>query len=57
MGTGHIFEIDGHSITNYKKGDYVFWKGSTIPYGYSNIGLKTRYTCPDNRTHISEKIY
>ena len=33
MGTGHIFEIDGHSITNYKKGDYVFWKGSIIPHG------------------------
>ena len=40
---GHIFEIDGNSITNYKKGDYVCWKGST-PHMAANIGFKTRYT-------------
>jgi hypothetical protein len=40
---GHFFEIDGHSITNYKKGDFVFWRGNT-PHMASNIGIKTRYT-------------
>jgi len=40
---GHFFEINGHSITNYKKGDFVFWEGST-PHMAANIGIKTRYT-------------
>tara|TARA_B100001057_G_scaffold134288_1_gene133750 strand:- start:1344 stop:1907 length:564 start_codon:yes stop_codon:yes gene_type:complete len=40
---GHFFEIDGNSITNYKKGDYIFWSGST-PHMAANIGLKDRYT-------------
>lgn len=40
---GHIFEIDGYSITGYKKGDYVCWKGST-PHMAANIGVTKRYT-------------
>ena len=40
---GHFFEIDGYSITNYKKGDYVFWRGST-PHMAANIGTNVRYT-------------
>ena len=40
---GHVFEIDGQSITNYKKGDYVFWRGNT-PHMAANIGLLPRYT-------------
>lgn len=40
---GHVFEINGHSITNYKKGDFIFWQGST-PHMAANIGLTTRYT-------------
>ena len=40
---GHFFEIDGNSITNYKKGDFIFWQGST-PHMAANIGLETRYT-------------
>jgi len=40
---GHVFEIDGHSITNYRKGDFIFWQGNT-PHMAANIGVKTRYT-------------
>ena len=40
---GHVFEIDGYSVTDYKKGDYVFWRGKT-PHMAANIGLKDRYT-------------
>ena len=40
---GHFFEIDGHSVTNYKKGDFIFWQGNTAHMA-ANIGLETRYT-------------
>lgn len=41
--SGHYLEVDGESITNYKKGDYVMWKGPT-PHLVANVGNHDRYT-------------
>ena len=41
--SGHYFEIDGTGITNWSKGDYVFWR-SDVKHMASNIGIKKRFT-------------
>jgi len=41
--SGHIFEINGTPITNWKAGDYIIWKGST-PHMAANLGSTPRYT-------------
>ena len=40
---GHVFEIEGKPLTNYKKGDFICWTGDT-PHMAANIGITTRYT-------------
>jgi len=40
---GHVSEIDGVGVTNWKKGDYLFWE-SDVPHMAANIGLEPRYT-------------
>lgn len=40
---GHIFEIDGYPIYNYKAGTYVIWQYDT-PHMAANLGLENRYT-------------
>lgn len=40
---GHIFEVDGDPIYNYKAGTYVLWQYDT-PHMAANLGLKDRYT-------------
>ena len=41
--SGHYFEIDGKSISNWQKGDYVFWTGEA-PHMAANFGIEPRYT-------------
>lgn len=40
---GHIFEVDGTPIYNYKAGDYVIWNYD-VPHMAANIGPEHRYT-------------
>jgi hypothetical protein len=40
---GHIFEIDGVPIYNYKSGDYVLWNYD-VPHMAANLGPHNRYT-------------
>lgn len=40
---GHISEINGESHTNWKKGDWISWVGST-PHLAANLGFENRYT-------------
>lgn len=40
---GHIFEIDGFPINNYKAGTFVMWQYDTLHLA-ANIGLHDRYT-------------
>lgn len=40
---GHISEIDGTPVTNWKKGDWIMWAGKT-PHMAANLGHKDRYT-------------
>jgi hypothetical protein len=41
--SGHYFDINGDGIINWKKGDYVVWKGDTLHMA-ANIGTSIRYT-------------
>lgn len=41
--SGHISEINGVPITNWRAGDYVFWKSDT-PHLAANIGTEKRFT-------------
>lgn len=41
--SGHYFEIDGHAITEWARGEYVAWRGST-PHLAANMGVTDRYT-------------
>ena len=41
--SGHYFEIDGCGKVNWKRGDYVYWKGDT-EHMAANLGLTKRYT-------------
>ena len=41
--SGHYFEIDGVPITNWTKGEYIFWEGDT-PHMAANMGIEPRYT-------------
>jgi hypothetical protein len=40
---GHIFEVDGTPLYNYKSGDYVLWNYNT-PHLAANLGNTNRYT-------------
>ena len=40
---GHIAEIEGSPITNWRAGDYLFWESDT-PHMAANIGTEKRYT-------------
>lgn len=40
---GHVFEIDGYPITNYRAGTFVMWNYDT-PHLAANLGLNDRYT-------------
>jgi len=40
---GHIFEIDGYPLTNYKSGTIVVWQYDT-PHLAANLGTSDRYT-------------
>jgi hypothetical protein len=41
--SGHISEVDGVPITDWRAGDYVFWESDT-PHLAANIGLDKRFT-------------
>ena len=41
--SGHYFEINDTPITDWRAGDYVFWKSDT-PHMAANIGTTERYT-------------
>lgn len=41
--SGHYFEIDKTPIVNWKAGDYISWKNSTIHMA-ANVGSENRYT-------------
>jgi hypothetical protein len=41
--SGHISEVNGRSITNWKQGDWIQWIGTT-PHMAANLGLTDRYT-------------
>ena len=40
---GHIFEIDGMPLTQWKSGDYVAWRYD-VPHMAANLGTDNRYT-------------
>lgn len=48
---GHIFEISGTPITNWKAGDYVVWTYDT-GHMAANIGLQPRYTMQITFTNV-----
>lgn len=48
---GHIFEIDGVGVSNWKKGQYVLWDYDT-PHSAANIGVEPRYTAQVTFTHV-----
>jgi Zn-finger protein len=41
--SGHISEIDGVPITDWRAGDYIAWE-STTPHMAGNMGTDRRYT-------------
>ena len=41
--SGHLLEVDGTPIVDWKKGDYVIWDYNT-PHMAANIGTESRYT-------------
>jgi hypothetical protein len=41
--SGHISEVDQNPITNWRKGDWISWTGST-EHMAANIGHRPRYT-------------
>lgn len=41
--SGHYFEIDQTPITNWKQGDYVWWRGD-VNHMAANLGLTPRFT-------------
>jgi hypothetical protein len=41
--SGHYLEIDGVAFTNWKAGDYFWWRGDVVHLA-ANIGLAKRYT-------------
>ena len=41
--SGHISEVDGVPVTNWRAGDYIFWESDT-PHLAANIGLDKRFT-------------
>lgn len=50
--SGHYLELAGVAYTNWRAGDYFWWRGST-PHMAANIGTKDRYTIQITG-HISE---
>lgn len=40
---GHISEVGGKSISNWKQGDWIQWIGTT-PHMVANLGFEDRYT-------------
>jgi len=40
---GHIFEIDGMPISQWRAGDYVAWRYD-VPHMAANLGTENRYT-------------
>ena len=40
---GHIFEIDGQALSNWKAGDWVCWRYD-VPHLAANLGNENRYT-------------
>ena len=41
--SGHYLEVDGVPITNWKAGDYFWWRGD-LTHMAANIGVEKRYT-------------
>lgn len=41
--SGHYFEIQGTPIVNWRKGDYVWWRGDVLHMA-ANLGTTKRYT-------------
>jgi hypothetical protein len=48
---GHIFEIAGTPITNWKAGDYVVWSYD-VSHMAANLGLQPRYTMQITFTNV-----
>ncbi len=48
---GHIFEIENHSITNWKAGEYVLWQYDA-EHMAANLGLEPRYTAQITFTYV-----
>jgi len=40
---GHIFEIDGNPITEWRAGEYIIWNND-VPHLAANLGPDNRYT-------------
>ena len=49
--SGHMLEVDGDPITNWKKGDYIMWQFNT-PHMAANIGTTSRYTAQITFTDV-----
>lgn len=41
--SGHVFELDGKPITQWKAGDYFVWRNDT-PHMAANVGKTNRYS-------------
>jgi len=41
--SGHYFEIDGQPVTQWSRGDFAMWSGTT-PHLAANMGQTPRYT-------------
>lgn len=41
--SGHYFEIEGTPIVDWKRGDYVYWRGKALHMA-ANLGTTKRYT-------------
>ena len=41
--SGHISEVEKHSIINWREGDYIVWKNDTLHLA-ANVGKTSRYT-------------
>ena len=41
--SGHYLEVDGVAITNWRSGDYFWWRGDVVHMA-ANIGTEKRYT-------------
>jgi hypothetical protein len=48
---GHIFEIEGNLLSNWKAGEYILWQYDT-EHMAANLGIEPRYTAQLTFTNV-----